>query len=272
MIRFLVFLSAIFVTTSTAFAQQGSGLDALDRRGDLLGWEAVGRLDKPGGFCTGALIASDLVLTAAHCVFDSNGKLFAPEKMLFRAGYSEGKSIAERRGEKIAVPKTYHHSTTGQHSANEVGSDVALIRLSSPIFSSEANPFRVHENPTEGERVSVLSYGRGRTETLSRQAECNITGRYDNGIMSFDCDVTFGSSGAPVFIRYGNRVRILSLISGGRDFGSKQVISFGMELPTVVADLKRELRQGAARPQVTVGARRITVGQRSTGGARFVKP
>ena len=38
---------------------------------DARGWEAVGRLDLGGrGFCTGALIATDLVLTAAHCLYD----------------------------------------------------------------------------------------------------------------------------------------------------------------------------------------------------------
>ena len=38
-------------------------------------WEAVGRLDIDGvGFCTGALIAPDIVLTAAHCLFDKESK------------------------------------------------------------------------------------------------------------------------------------------------------------------------------------------------------
>ena len=35
------------------------------------GWEAVGRLNfGREGFCTAALITSDVVLTAAHCLFD----------------------------------------------------------------------------------------------------------------------------------------------------------------------------------------------------------
>ena len=34
---------------------------------------AVGRLETGNGFCTATLITSDLVLTAAHCLFHDNG-------------------------------------------------------------------------------------------------------------------------------------------------------------------------------------------------------
>ena len=33
-------------------------------------WRGVGRLDSHAGHCTAALIGPDLLLTAAHCVFD----------------------------------------------------------------------------------------------------------------------------------------------------------------------------------------------------------
>ena len=149
---------------------------------------------------------------------------------------------------------------------------MALVRLSSPVSASEAAPFRLHETPRAGDRVSVVSYGRGRSEALSRQAECNVTDRFRGGIMSFDCNVTYGSSGAPVFMRYGTRVRIVSLISGGTRLGESDVVSYGMELPAIVDTLKQQLRAGGSRPAASDGARRIQVGQRNATGARFVRP
>jgi protease YdgD len=90
-----------------------------------------------------------------------------------------------------------------------------------------------------------------------------------DGLMAFDCDVIFGSSGAPVFARSGSRARILSLVSGGTTAGRQ--VAFGMDLPALVDDLKRALRASGARPAAP-GFKRATVGQGHASGARFARP
>ena len=241
-------------------------------RGALLGWEAVGRVETGSGFCTGTLIARDIVLTAAHCVHDDAGRALPAERMAFRAGYHRGTQIAARRVLRWVAADGYAAAPGGQLTAGMIANDVALLKLDRVIVGAEADPFRVIEGAAEGSAVSVVSYGRGREEVLSRQARCAITDRYRGGILGFDCEVTFGSSGAPVFVREGGRLRILSLISGGDRLGDGSGTAYGMTLPPLVAALSARLRRADARPSVSAGAKRLTVGERGQTGARFVRP
>lgn len=249
---------------------QGSGLIRLTDRDDLYGWEAVGRVEIQGkGYCTGVLISPTIVLTAAHCLFDQRFNRVDEGNLQFRAGLRDGHSIAERSIARFAVLKEYNPAD-GVH-PDAIRSDAALLELSKPIPTHIADPFVLHSGAEKGRRVSVVSYGQGRDNALSWQRDCGVLERY-RGLMAFDCNVTYGSSGAPVFLKENGRGRILSLISAvGDDDGSR--IAFGMELPNVVARLKRVL---VAQPKSTPaqsGFRRLRVGQGGgAAGAKFAKP
>ncbi|MCP5071866.1 MAG: trypsin-like serine protease [Rhodobacteraceae bacterium] len=250
---------------------ENSGLIRLSDRDDLFGWEAVGRLDiGSDGYCTGVLIAPDVVLTAAHCVYDMyTGKKQTIGAFKFSAGLRDGKAIEERGAIKFIAHEDYYPRMGVTF--NNIRNDVALIQLDEPISSFTAAPFKIHAGVTKGSKVSVVSYGQGRDKALSWQRECGMLGRR-NGLMAFDCNVTHGSSGAPVFVKEGNRARILSLVSSGTR-GNGQVLSWGMELPETVSMLKAKLRTLPAEAETKHRStiRRLTVGKkRNETGAKFI--
>ncbi len=264
-----LFFSVVFGLSlvATASLAQIAEKRRLTDRDDLYGWEAVGRLDiGDQGFCTGTLIAKDIVLTAAHCALDkATGKPFKPGEVTFRAGLSDGKALAERKVIQIASHPDF--VANAPVSAPRVRIDVALMRLEEPIPYAIADPFALHSGRVAGNEISVASYGRGRAEAITRQRTCKILQRAQ-GLISFNCDVTFGSSGSAILAKNGPRWQILSVVSAvGYDGRNK--VGYGMELAGIVSELKAILRRDAPRPTATI--RRLQPGSaKSSSGAKFI--
>lgn len=175
-------------------------------------WSGVGRLNNTnGGYCSAALIRPDVVLTAAHCVIDQLTNRPVPAKELrFVAGLRSGYYTANRR----VVSAKVHPDWAGYSRGDKVivPGDIAVVRLESAITRQEARAFGVGVAPQEGEDVTVLSYGRGRSNALSIQERCQVLRRF-KASAELNCDSVKGTSGAPVF-QGGRIVGVVSANNG----------------------------------------------------------
>ena len=236
-------------------------------------WRSVGRLNiGDWAFCTGALIDTDLVLTAAHCLFDKDTGARQPlDQMEFLAGWRNGRAEAYR-GVKRAVLHPRYQFTAGVHS-NKVGYDLALIELDRPIRLPGVQPFGIGKRPRKGAEVGVVSYAQNRSEAPSLQEICHVlAGR--PGVLMLNCSVDFGASGAPIFDLSGPAPQIVSVVSAKAEVSAKP-IALGATVQGAIETLKSRLSAGIGviEPAGQQVVRRFGLnGDTSRGGAKFLRP
>ena len=263
---------AVAVLVGLPSAAQDTSLERLDTWGRNRGWEGVGLLNIAGRTsCTGVMIRPDMVLTAAHCLYDADtGARVDPRQVEFRAGWRGGSAIAVRMGRAAVIHARYGNAD--ELSGEQIRYDVALLQLAAPILPTHANPFRADGGVRTGSQVSVVSYGAGRNDAPSRQRACEVL-EAARGLVVMSCDVVPGSSGSPVFAMRQGRPRIVALVSAMGTVNGRNV-SFGMDIEAPLADVLADFRAGrGVYPVALPSARRLVVGEeRSAGGARFIKP
>ena len=263
-------ISTLFIWLGLSFAviAQESDLVTLETGEDVRGWEAVGRLDFRHGFCTAALIRDNLILTAAHCVYNDNGRLRDASEFTFSAGLRSGRAEATRGIHSLVAHPQYDHTPNAVADIN-VAFDIAVLRLDQPIRRTRIQPFRIDEQPVQGDEIGIVSYGEGRSEAPSLQEVCSVLGR-QTGVVVMTCDVVQGSSGSPVFTLTEGAPRIVSVVSAIAYVGEDKV-SLGTSLQQPLQTLLSHFASlGPANPGGT--QRLMLVGERNDTGAKFVRP
>ena len=261
--------------TATIGVAQTNNLEEIKTGNDARGWEAVGRLDIEGkGFCTATLIEPNLVLTAAHCLFDSTGnEQVDVSDIQFLAGLRHGRAEATRGVRSFLVHPSYDLHDT--ETFNRLRHDIALIVLDRPIRAPGIETFEISNTVLRGTEVGVISYAEGREEAPSLEQSCNLIGE-QSGVLVMDCNVNFGASGSPVFRFENGQPRLVSIISAmaevdGRDVSLAPDLAAPLPfMKTRIENLQDLFNQQSLDTPTSV--RSLRVGERNDTGALFLRP
>jgi secreted trypsin-like serine protease len=185
---------------SPAFAIVGNAPSAI-----LGGRHAVMIVGSRGTFCTGAAIARDLVLTAAHCVLPG-------------ADYKLVEFDAARQPKLLDVSAIARHPSFNLQTllGHRATADVALLKMAAPLPQGVLPAILATKSraPSPGDRYSVTGYGvarpkDGKSSGTLRAATLIATGRPGNLQIRLVDPATngeraglgacTGDSGAPVY-------------------------------------------------------------------------
>ena len=184
-------------------------------------WSAIGKVYfSSGRSCTATLVAPNVALTAAHCLFEDADADDLDRPTEFIAGF-DGHRYAGR-ADVLFVSRSPDFDISRYADGSEIDSlDWAFLVLRSNV-GDEAGTMTVRQltagdlrRAMDGTWYPVMQagYGVGPDIRLLAHIGCPIVEALANDTLNSHCDATEGYSGAPLFIEADGQYQIIAIQS-----------------------------------------------------------
>ena len=168
---------------------------------DIYPWSSIGKVDFAGfnerQSCTGSVIGPEMVLTAAHCLYNGSTpahQLLSAGSIHFLLGFSRGEYRLHRVSTRYVVSPKFDY-----RDQKTAGDDWAVIYVDE-AFPSDIKALRLATTRTlPGTLVETAGYSAYQSKVMTADKHCQVTAVSADGKLVFNnCVFRHGNSGGPL--------------------------------------------------------------------------